>query len=325
MMMKKLIVMALVMMIFSGCKAGVQTENSVEKTAGGLVREPREVSEFNSISLIGAFKVVCTLGSKVSVMVESTKGELENLQTEVKNGVLTVSRKKIAGVRVAYGKDNERTTVYVTVPVLKKVSLVGSGDIVVKGKVKSDDALNVSLSGSGDIEMDDVDVKFAKFSLAGSGDVRIANAKGLQVDLQLAGSGDMDVKSVDADGVKVSLAGSGDVKVGQVKAANVSVSATGSGDMEIDRVDCAVLTVSQTSSCDMTINNVRAVNTNVSKIGSGDLRIAGTTNTYSKTSQGSGDIYDKNLKYGEIKQKNGRVMTVSTSAPTSPNGIEARP
>ena len=328
MMMRKMMVVALAMTLtIGGCKAGEQTDNAEEKTAGGLLRESREVGEFSGISLIGACKVVCTPGSKASVVVETPKQELEKLQTEVRNGVLTISRKKIAGVRVIYGKDDERTTVYVTVPTLKKVSLVGSGDIVVKGEVKSDDALEVSLSGSGDIMMDNVDVKFAKFSLAGSGDIKVVSAKGRQVELSLAGSGDMGVKSVDADGAKVTLAGSGDVQVEQVKAANVSVSVAGSGDMEIGKVNCAVLTVNQTSSSDLAINNVKAVNTSVSKVGSGDLKIAGTTVTYNKTSHGSGKIHDKNLKYDEIKQTGGRSRTtVRTTLPaTSPNGIEAQP
>ena len=317
--MKKIVLMALAMvMTVSGCKAGEQTESNEKKTAGGLVRENREVGNFTGISLIGSCRVVCTLDTKASVVVETPKQELEKLQTEVKNGVLTISRKKIAGVRVIYGKDDERTTVYVTVPTLKKVSLVGSGDIVVKGKVKSDGVLDVSLSGSGDIEMGDVDAHYVKFSLAGSGDVKVGNVKSPQVELSLAGSGDIAVKSVDAELAAVNLAGSGDVQVGLVKASDVAaVRMAGSGDMTIDRVDCGRLDISQLSSSDLRLKAVKATITKVSKSGSGSLWISGTTGAYEKVVRGNG-VYDKKL----IRQTEGRPRTVSTS---SPNGIEAQP
>ena len=318
--MKKIVFVALAMlMAISGCKAGEQAE-------GAVVTEKRSVGKFSGVTLIGPYNVVCTQGEACSVTVEAPKEVAGKLQTEVKDGVLTISREKIAGVRVVdNGKDANMTTVYVTLPMLRSVALIGSGDVVVKGKVTSDDRLSVSLSGSGDIAMGDVEVRFANFSLAGSGDVKAANVKGMQMNMSLAGSGDVSVKSVEADKADFSLAGSGDVRVGNVAAANVTVSSAGSGDMEIDKVDCAVLTVNQTSSSDVAIRNVKAVTTNVNKTGSGDVKIAGTTNFYNELKHGSGKIDTSNLRCKEGKQtKQGGGLSVSGGT-TSPSGIEPEP
>lgn len=323
--MKKIFFVAFAMMMaMNGCKAGVQGENSV--AAGNVVQEIRNVGEFNGVTLIGSHKVVCTPGKDYSVVVEAPKEAAGRLLTEVKNGMLTISKEKIAGVRVVTSnKDDEKTTVYVTLPKLQIVHLMGSGDIIVKGKTEYNEKLRVSLVGSGNIEFDDIDVNFSDISLAGSGDIKINSIKTKLVELKLTGSGDMDVRNVYSDNTKVSLAGSGDVHVGQVKGSNVAVSSTGSGDMKVDNVDCAMLNINHVSSCDVTIGNVKAVTTNVSKVGSGDLKLAGKTVYYNEVKHGSGKVDKGSLRYDKTKQKMQGGWQIESSGTTLPNGIEAEP
>lgn len=303
--MKKIFFVAFAMMMaMNGCKAGEQGENSV--AAGNVVQEIRNVGEFNGVTLIGSHKVVCTPGKDYSVVVEAPKEAAGRLLTEVKNGMLTISKEKIAGVRVVTSnKDDEKTTVYVTLPKLQIVHLMGSGDIIVKGKTEYNEKLRVSLVGSGNIEFDDIDVKFSDISLAGSGDIKINSIKTKLVELKLTGSGDM--------------------HVGQVKGSNVAVSSTGSGDMKVDNVDCAMLNINHVSSCDVTIGNVKAVTTNVSKVGSGDLKLAGKTVYYNEVKHGSGKVDKGSLRYDKTKQKMQGGWQIESSGTTSPNGIEAEP
>ena len=303
--MKKIFFVAFAMMMaMNGCKAGEQGENSV--TAGNVVQEIRNVGEFNGVTLIGSHRVVCTPGKDYSVVVEAPKETAGRLLTEVKNGMLTISKEKIAGVRVVTSnKDDEKTTVYVTLPKLQIVHLMGSGDIIVKGKTEYNEKLRVSLVGSGNIEFDDIDVKFSDISLAGSGDIKINSIKTKLVELKLTGSGDM--------------------HVGQVKGSNVAVSSTGSGDMKVDNVDCAMLNINHVSSCDVTIGNVKAVTTNVNKVGSGELKLAGTTTYYNEVKHGSGKVDKGSLRYDKTKQKMQGGWQIESSGTTSPNGIEAEP
>lgn len=326
--MKKIVLMAFAILVaVSGCKAGEQSERPAT-TADKVMKESRAVGKFNGITLIGSYKVVCSQGDSHSVVVEARKEVAERLKTEVKDGVLTISREKIAGVQVvANDKEDNQATVYVTLPQLQKLSLVGSGDIVVKDKITSNDKLQVSLSGSGDIVMGDVEVKAASFSLAGSGDVKAHNVLATQVELSLAGSGDVEVNGVEAEQAKFNLAGSGDVVVNEVKALNAAVNAAGSGDMTVGKVTCTLLNVNHASSSNVTISNMKSVTTNVNKVGSGDLKIAGTTSNYNEVKHGSGSIKKNDLIYSKSRQKtqNGQQNAGGGDTSTSPNGIEAEP
>ena len=324
--MKKTVFVALAMLTaICGCKAGEQAENQTVKSTDKVVKETRQVDEFSGITLIGSCKVICTLDSTRSVVVEAPKEAAQQLLTEVMpDGVLNIRHKKIAGVSVIGAKE-DRTTVYVTVPTLQSIKLIGSGDIIVKGKVISDDKLNVVLSGSGDIEFSKVDVKFANFSLAGSGDIAVGNIKSKQAKVSLAGSGDIKVDGIASDGAQIILAGSGDIAVGNVKAAMVTATATGSGDMKIGWVNCAVLDINQTTSSGNVTVGVKAVTTNVNMVGSGNLKLSGTTNVYNEVKHGSGKINKSGLKYDKTTQtKQNGWQSVSNST-TSPNGIEAEP
>ncbi|MCH5312699.1 MAG: DUF2807 domain-containing protein, partial [Prevotella sp.] len=97
--MKKILFVALTMMMAIGGKAE---------------SEKRNVGEFSGVTLIGSYTVICTQGKDCSVVVEAPKEIAEQLQTEVKKGTLTISKKKIAGVNViSSDKENSKTTVYV--------------------------------------------------------------------------------------------------------------------------------------------------------------------------------------------------------------------
>ena len=178
--MKKILFVALAMMMAIG---------------GRAESEKRNVGEFSGVTLIGSYTVICTQGKDCSVVVEAPKEIAEQLQTEVKKGTLTISKKKIAGVNViSSDKADTEAIVYVTLPKLRNVTLVGTGDIQVKGKIECDEKLNVSLNGSGDIEMGDMEVNSSKFSLAGTGDIKVNSVKSAQVEMNLAGTGNMEFK-----------------------------------------------------------------------------------------------------------------------------------
>ena len=326
--MKKIVFVALAMMTaVCGCKAGEQSGIQTEKSAGNVVKETRQVGEFNGVRLIGSCKVICTLGNTSSVVVEAPQGVAQQLLTEVTaDSVLEIKHKKIAGVTVVGAKE-DRTTVRVTVPTLKSVILMGSGDIIIKETLTSNDNLSVSLSGSGNIDISGVDVNFAFFTLAGSGDIAVDRITSKQVWVNLAGSGDIKVGGIDSDGAQINLAGSGDIAVDGVKAANVTATVAGSGDMKIGKVDCAVLNIKQTSSGGSMVVGVKAVTTNVSSTGSGNLKLSGQTHAYYEKKFGSGKIDKSGLKYDQTTQTNrNELKSVSSgSTVTSPNGIEAEP
>ena len=88
----------------------------------------------------------------------------------------------------------------------------------------------VSLDGSGDIDLDEVDQPSLHVSIAGSGNVQ---GKGhvKDLDISIAGSGDAALAELLSDSATVRIAGSGNADIAPKLSADVSV--TGSGDVTL--------------------------------------------------------------------------------------------
>ena len=114
-----------------------------------VVKEPRNVAAFNSVSLATGFgSVIVTVGSSPSLVLEGDAETLSDIKSEVRHGTLVIELTDAA-------KDRQRgsrrpISAYVTVPNLKAVSLSGSGRVQLAGLNGGETA--IKLSGSGVIE-----------------------------------------------------------------------------------------------------------------------------------------------------------------------------
>ena len=88
---------------------------------------------------------------------------------------------------------------------------------------------SLALSGAGD---DSFETPALQLSLSGSGDVKLPNLRTGELGIRIAGSGDVG-GSGQATKLKVSIAGSGDVKLADLQADEVSVKIAGSGDAAV--------------------------------------------------------------------------------------------
>lgn len=338
--MRQILMAAAIMIAMSGCKAGEQGDNMVKVADRDLKRETRTVGNFDAVRLIGSYDVVYSQGKTTKVEVVAPGNVMDMITTEVKNGTLTISTKKIAGVTVITRTPDD-VTVYVTSPTLTEMSLIGSGDITAKGPVKSD-RLKLNLQGSGDMDFNNIECKNLTANLQGSGDMKIGKVSTSdKAYLQLQGSGDFEVGDADSYNLTANLQGSGDMNINRVSSAEiVNANLQGSGDMTLSSINCKTLDVKQYGG-DMKIKNVKAVKSSVNLhgsgdmtadfnscsnltatlYGSGDMRLSGATNMYSRQKRGSGNIYDNNLKRSQFVNSNdNRGYSVF-----SPNGIEAQP
>lgn len=87
-----------------------------------------------------------------------------------------------------------------------------------------------TLNGSGDLKLRAYDQPDLALEINGSGDVR-AEGKAGRLDLRLAGSGEADLGDLDTGDAKVTLAGSGTARVAPHGAAEVEIA--GSGDVDL--------------------------------------------------------------------------------------------
>ena len=116
----------------------------------------------------------------------------------------------------------------ITVPIesLDKVSLSGSGDIVSRTTIKSNN-FSARISGSGEVSLT-VEAQRVDASLSGSGDITLAG-RARDFVVSVSGSGEIQAYGFDADFVNATVSGSADIKV----TANESLEArvSGSGDI----------------------------------------------------------------------------------------------
>lgn len=246
-------------MLASGT-AYAKKPNVVTASQNYIEKEFPNIGKFDAISNIGSVDVDFTqsAGDETSVKVWGSDNLIEFVELKNINGTLTISLKYPRNTAV-HGE--RRLKVIATSPKLKKVDITGSGDIRLRHGIITEN-FTISVTGSGDVEIDDLKCKNATFSVNGSGDIEI--------------------RSLDAGNVNFSIKGSGDVECGQVRCKNIlTASVVGSGDIEI--------------------NNIEAATVKATTTGSGDIELRGKTQNAEYTANGSGKISAHSLQSENVK------------------------
>ena len=219
--MKKLIALGIALSMISIVNA--QWGRKV-KGNGDVVTLERSVGSYDEVALAGWFDVELVDGDEGEITIKGESNLLQYIKTEVKDGKLIIKKENGVTLRPSSWRD----AILITVPVeqINALSLSGSGDVVSKTTLKSND-FDVSIAGSGDIDIT-IEAQEVDASLSGSGDITISG-KTTVLDVQVAGSGDVRAFDLEADDVDVKVSGSADVKVTANRSLNARVS--GSGDI----------------------------------------------------------------------------------------------
>ena len=141
------------------------------------------------------------------------------------NGVLQENIKK--GVKILSGE--RRLKVIASSPTLNQVDIKGSADVYLKGTIKGGD-LNLNITGSGDIEAENLQYTNVYAWVKGSGDIDLKNVKATTVMSEVNGSGDINMKG-SAQKAALTVNGSGDIDAEKLAATNVVATVAGSGDI----------------------------------------------------------------------------------------------
>ncbi|MDE6152418.1 MAG: DUF2807 domain-containing protein, partial [Prevotella sp.] len=114
-----------------GFQAGNIYNCAMANTAPKSTKETRNVGNFNAVTVIGNYNIVYTQGKTYKVEVEAPSNIMERITTEVKKGILTISTKKIAGVRVITNTNsgNDVTGYLTSTPITEAVRM-GSGAFI---------------------------------------------------------------------------------------------------------------------------------------------------------------------------------------------------
>ena len=219
--MKKIITLSLVLILTASCSA--QWGKKI-KGNGNVTTIERSVGEYDAIALSGWFDVELVAGKEGEIKLKGESNLLEYIKTEVRNGKLVIKVEKGYNLKPSSWDDGIR----ITVPVksVNSIALSGSGDIVGKTTIKTND-FRTAMSGSGDITLD-IEANSIDSSMSGSGDITLSGST-TDFDATISGSGDIKAYGLEADNVNATVSGSADIKVTANKMLKARVS--GSGDI----------------------------------------------------------------------------------------------
>ena len=187
------------------------------------------VKAFEQVAIAGSFDVFYEQGDSATVRVEGPEDALEEVDIRIDGKTLYISQKEHSGI-FNIPKGLGEIDVYITSADLINVEIAGSGDFKSSKKIDTD-RLSLSVAGSGEIELADVICDGVKAEIAGSGDVSVHNLVTGDTKLSIAGSGDMDFHFSQGGKVSVEIAGSGDVKLsGKVTGTDFDIAGSGTID-----------------------------------------------------------------------------------------------
>ena len=180
-----------------------------------ITKELNNVSNFSSIKVLGSTDVEYrqSSGSKTEISIYGSDNLVDLLEVSTANGVLQVNIKM--GVKILSGE--RRLKVIASSPSLDEVDIKGVD-------------LTLNITGSGDIEAENLQYTNLSAYIKGSGDIDVKNVKGTTVKTIVSGSGDVNIKGT-AKWAALTVNGSGDISADKLAATEVIATVSGSGDI----------------------------------------------------------------------------------------------
>jgi len=186
------------------------------------IKEERNVADFKAINLSIPAVLHLTQGSENKVVIEGDDEVLEKIITEVEGGRLTIKFEKWYNYR-----GSSSLKVFITVKQLEALLLTGSGKITTQSTITAD-KIRLMVSGSGDIELNDLIAKKVVAMVTGSGDINInGDNKAHYLEAVVTGSGDFNSDELTFENGDLTITGSGTINAGIEEELNAVI--TGSG------------------------------------------------------------------------------------------------
>lgn len=190
-----------------------------ERGNGVTVRETLKPSGFDEIRLTITADVYLTQGDEFLVEVEGEENIIDLIDEDVRRDQWTIRFERCV-------RRHEKLAFYITLPELRAVSVSGSGEIVGETPFEVDN-LDLSISGSGDIDLD-VEGSAIDAGISGSGKIYLEGIVN-NLNMAISGSGDLRAFNLETDNAEIRISGSGDAEVFVNNFLEVVIS--GSGDV----------------------------------------------------------------------------------------------
>ena len=187
---------------------------------GNVTTNTVSTGSYDAIKVIGSMDVHLERGSEGNIRVQTDENLQEYVIVEVEGQTLKIRTKKNM-----YLKSKKGIHVYVPFQDISDVSLTGSGDVDSEDVIEATN-LDVSITGSGDVDLE-VKANSLDARITGSGDVVLSGSTN-SLDVVVSGSGDFDGDDLSSNDTEVTVSGSGDVDVVANDSLKARVSGSGS-------------------------------------------------------------------------------------------------
>lgn len=188
--------------------------------SGSVVTEDRDETDFTGISTSGSNNVHVSKAAAYSVKLKGSANLFAYYETRAVNGILKLGYKKDVNIK------NDNIEVFVTLPSLELLSVAGSGNIYVEGSFDGNNTFETTISGSGNIDLDQGTAQNFSCTISGSGNVRAFGMLAEKAVITLSGSGNAEIAA--SSFLTVNILGSGDVYYKGSPAITSNISGSGS-------------------------------------------------------------------------------------------------
>lgn len=139
------------------------------KSTGEIIKENREISDFDSILVQNNITLYLKYDSVRSIVVEAGNNLVPLIETSIDNNKLTIRNKNKCNFMRSY---KPAINVIVTIPDLKHLNLAGSGNVISLNTIKLQ-RVRIVNSGIGDINLD-IDAGHLYTQIYGSGGINLS-------------------------------------------------------------------------------------------------------------------------------------------------------
>jgi Putative auto-transporter adhesin, head GIN domain len=205
----------------------------IEHGSGKIITQSRFSSSFHTVEVIGDANLYITQGFNEKVIVEAEDNVMDQITTEVRNGVLLIDTENSFGKNVWPTREIE---IHVEMYDVKKLLITGEGNIIGQSKINTD-TLKLHISGSGEADLD-VNTALLETIISGSGKVKLQGFAETH-EFEISGSGSLEADELITKKSKIHMSGSGDAFIAVIDSIEIEISDTGDvtykGDAEITK------------------------------------------------------------------------------------------
>ena len=264
--------------------SGVLVEGGIgssERGSGNVVEETRPVNGVSGVDLATIGTVIVQIGEDESLVIEAEDNLMKFFETEVRGGTLEITTTP----RSVNLRPTQPVRFFLTVADLEQVSISGSGDIQVPNLETNQ--FRVDIGGSGDISLDDLNAGQLEINIGGSGEVTAGSVDVSAFQVRINGSGDINLAELNAEDLTLDVNGSGNLSIDDGQVGEQEIDVNGSGNFRADDLASQVVNVRIGGSGNVTVWVTDALDARIN--GSGNVRYYGRP-TVSFSGNGSGDL-----------------------------------